>query len=40
MRHGTEMNLQTNYVDSHGASFIGFGITGGATKIRVKPAMG
>ncbi|HEV7827912.1 MAG TPA: Tn3 family transposase, partial [Pseudonocardiaceae bacterium] len=27
MRHGTEMDLQTNYVDSHGASFIGFGIT-------------
>ena len=27
MRHGTEMNLHTNYVDSHGASFIGFGMT-------------
>lgn len=27
MRHGSEMDLQTNYVDSHGASFIGFGIT-------------
>jgi hypothetical protein len=27
MRHGTEMDLQINYVDSHGASFIGFGIT-------------
>lgn len=27
MRHGTDMDLETNYVDSHGASFIGFGIT-------------
>ena len=27
MRHGSEMDLQTNYVDFHGASFIGFGIT-------------
>jgi TnpA family transposase len=27
MRHGTDMNVETNYVDSHGASIIGFGIT-------------
>jgi len=27
MRHGTDMDIETNYVDSHGASFIGFGIT-------------
>ena len=27
MRHGTDMRLESNYVDSHGASFIGFGIT-------------
>ena len=27
MRHGTDMGIETNYVDSHGASFIGFGIT-------------
>ena len=27
MRHGTEMRLGSNAVDSHGASFIGFGIT-------------
>ncbi|MGH3610383.1 MAG: transposase, partial [Pseudonocardiaceae bacterium] len=27
MRHGTEMRLESNAVDSHGASFIGFGIT-------------
>jgi TnpA family transposase len=27
MRHGTTMNVESNYVDSHGASFIGFGIT-------------
>ncbi|MGH3408326.1 MAG: Tn3 family transposase, partial [Streptosporangiaceae bacterium] len=27
MRHGTDMDLETNYVDSHGASVIGFGIT-------------
>lgn len=27
MRHGTDMDLEANYVDSHGASFIGFGIT-------------
>lgn len=27
MRHGTDMDLETNYVDSHGASFVGFGVT-------------
>ena len=27
IRHGTQMRLESNYVDSHGASFIGFGIT-------------
>jgi TnpA family transposase len=27
MRHGTNMRLESNAVDSHGASFIGFGIT-------------
>ncbi|MGH3683881.1 MAG: Tn3 family transposase [Pseudonocardiaceae bacterium] len=27
MRHGTEMRLESNAVDSHGASYIGFGIT-------------
>jgi TnpA family transposase len=27
MRHETNMNVETNYVDSHGASLIGFGIT-------------
>ena len=27
MRHGTDMEIEPNYVDSHGASFIGFGIT-------------
>jgi TnpA family transposase len=27
MRHGTDMTIVSNYVDSHGASFIGFGIT-------------
>jgi len=27
MRHETNMNVETNYVDSHGASIIGFGIT-------------
>lgn len=27
MRHGTDMRLESNAVDSHGASFIGFGIT-------------
>jgi len=27
MRHGTEMSLEGNYVDSHGQSEIGFGIT-------------
>ena len=27
MRHGTTMNVETNYVDSHGASIVGFGIT-------------
>ena len=27
MRHGTDMDIESNYVDSHGACFIGFGIT-------------
>jgi TnpA family transposase len=27
MRHGTDMSIESNFVDSHGASFIGFGIT-------------
>ena len=27
MRHGTDMSVEANYVDSHGASYIGFGIT-------------
>jgi len=27
MRHGTEMTIESNYVDSHGQSFIGFGVT-------------
>jgi TnpA family transposase len=27
MRHGTDMQIEANYVDSHGQSFIGFGIT-------------
>jgi len=27
MRHGTDMTIESNYVDSHGQSFIGFGIT-------------
>jgi TnpA family transposase len=27
MRHGTDMSVESNYVDSHGASFIGFGTT-------------
>ncbi|MEV5708730.1 transposase, partial [Actinoallomurus sp. NPDC052274] len=27
MRHGTDMRVESNYVDSHGQSFIGFGIT-------------
>jgi TnpA family transposase len=27
VRHGTDMTIESNYVDSHGASFIGFGIT-------------
>ncbi|KUP97167.1 Tn3 family transposase [Thermobifida cellulosilytica] len=27
MRHGTSMNVEANYVDSHGQSEIGFGIT-------------
>src|ERR1035441_8899861 len=27
MRHGTDMSIEQKYVDSHGASFIGFGIT-------------
>ena len=27
MRHGTDMEVEQNFVDSHGASFVGFGIT-------------
>ena len=27
MRHGTDMEIEANYVDSHGQSFIGFGVT-------------
>ncbi|HEX6402517.1 MAG TPA: Tn3 family transposase [Pseudonocardiaceae bacterium] len=27
MRHGTDMTIQANYVDSHGVSLIGFGVT-------------
>ena len=27
MRHGTDMEVEASYVDSHGQSFIGFGIT-------------
>jgi hypothetical protein len=27
MRHGTSMEVEQNFVDSHGASFVGFGIT-------------
>jgi hypothetical protein len=27
MRHGTEMEVEACYVDTHGQSFIGFGIT-------------
>ena len=27
MRHGTDMEVQSSYVDTHGQSFIGFGIT-------------
>lgn len=27
MRHGTDMEIETNHVDSHGAGFVGFGIT-------------
>ncbi len=27
MRHGTDMEIEANYVDSHGASFVGFCIT-------------
>ena len=27
MRHGTDMEIEQNFVDSHGASFVGFGIT-------------
>jgi TnpA family transposase len=27
MRHGTDMSIESNFVDSHGTSFIGFGIT-------------
>ena len=27
MRHGTDMEVEANYVDTHGQSFIGFGIT-------------
>lgn len=27
MRHGTSMEIEQNFVDSHGVSFVGFGIT-------------
>jgi TnpA family transposase len=27
MRHGTDMDIEANYVDTHGQSFIGFGVT-------------
>ena len=27
LRHGTDMGVEQNFVDSHGASFVGFGIT-------------
>ncbi|MEV7009290.1 Tn3 family transposase [Streptosporangium sp. NPDC051022] len=27
MRHGIDMEIEQNFVDSHGASFVGFGIT-------------
>ena len=27
MRHGTDMNIEANYVDTHGQSFVGFGVT-------------
>ena len=27
MRHGTSMEIEQNFVDSHGASFVGFGVT-------------
>ncbi|MGV9838044.1 Tn3 family transposase [Nocardia niigatensis] len=27
VRHGTDMEIEQNFVDSHGASFVGFGIT-------------
>ena len=27
MRHGTDIEVEQNFVDSHGASFVGFGIT-------------
>src|SRR5204862_629781 len=27
MRHGTDLEVEQNFVDSHGASFVGFGIT-------------
>ena len=27
MRHGTDLEIEANYVDTHGQSFIGFGIT-------------
>ncbi len=27
MRHGTDMEIEQNFVDSHGATFVGFGIT-------------
>ncbi len=27
IRHGTDMEIEQNFVDSHGASFAGFGIT-------------
>ena len=27
MRHGTDLEIEANYVDTHGQSFIGFGVT-------------
>jgi TnpA family transposase len=27
MRHGTDMEVEASYVDTHGQSFIGFGVT-------------
>ena len=35
VRHGTSMQVEANYTDSHGQSEIGFGITPAA---RLRPA--